>query len=123
MKTFTLDASVIIKWIFPEKDREAHIFQALNVLDALRNGAINIIQPPHWLAETVAVIARLNFKIVEESVVLLNAMEFPIVDASEIYYTASQLSNRYQHHLFDTLYHAVALHNPPAQLITADEKY
>lgn len=123
MKTLTLDASVIIKWIFPEKPHEAHTLQALNVLEALKNGAINIVQPPHWLVEIIAVIVRLNFKIVEETIVLLNAMEFPIVDVPEIYHTACELSNRYQHHLFDTLYHAVALNNPPAQLVTADEKY
>ena len=34
-----------------------------------------------------------------------------------------QLSHRYQHHLFDTLYHAVAINSPHTQLITADEKY
>lgn len=32
-------------------------------------------------------------------------------------------SMRYQHHLFDTLYHAVALHTPGAVLITADARY
>lgn len=123
MKTVTLDASVIIKWIFPEKTHETHTVQALNLLESIKNGVINIIQPPHWLAETMAVIVRLNSKIVEETIALLNAMEFPIVDAPEIYHTACQLSHRYQHHLFDTLYHAVALNSPHTQLITADEKY
>ena len=33
------------------------------------------------------------------------------------------LAVRYQHHLFDTLYHAVALHTPGAVLVTADERY
>lgn len=37
--------------------------------------------------------------------------------------TALDLTVRYQHHLFDTLYHAVALHTPGAVLITADERY
>ncbi len=123
MKTLTLDASVIIKWIFPEKIHEAHTVQALNVLDAIKNGVVNIVQPPHWLAETMAVIVRLNAKIAEETIALLNTMEFPIMDAPEIYQTACRLSHRYQHHLFDTLYHAVALNNSHTQLITADEKY
>lgn len=123
MKTVTLDASVIIKWIFPEKTHEAYTVQALNVLELIKNGMINIMQPPHWLAETMAVIVRLNSKIVEETIALLNAMEFPIGDSPEIYHIACQLSHRYQHHLFDTLYHAVALNNPLTQLITADEKY
>jgi predicted nucleic acid-binding protein len=33
------------------------------------------------------------------------------------------LALRYRHHLFDTLYHAVALHTPGAVLVTADERY
>ncbi len=123
MKTLTVDASVVIKWIFPEKIHEAHTLQALNLLEAIKYGAVNILQPPHWLAETIAVIVRLNSKIVEETITLLNAMEFPIVDTPEIYNTACKLSHRYQHHLFDTLYHAVAINNPHTQLITADEKY
>ncbi len=123
MNTLTIDASVIVKWIFPENTQETHTLQALNLLEVIRNGAVNIIQPPHWLAETMAVIVRLNSKIAKETVVLLNAMEFPVVDIPEIYHTACQLSDRYQHHLFDTLYHAVAINNPHTQLITADEKY
>ncbi len=93
------------------------------MLEAIKNGAVNIIQPPHWLAEVMAVIVRLNSKIARETVELLNTMEFPIVDIPEIYHTACQLAQRYQHHLFDTLYHAVAINNPHTQLITADEKY
>ncbi len=30
---------------------------------------------------------------------------------------------RLEHHLFDTLYHAVALNEPDAMLITADVRY
>ena len=30
---------------------------------------------------------------------------------------------RCQHHLFDTLYHAVAMQNPDATLVTADRRY
>jgi predicted nucleic acid-binding protein len=41
----------------------------------------------------------------------------------ETYVTALDLAIRYQHHVFDTLYHAVALHTPGAVLITADERY
>ena len=35
----------------------------------------------------------------------------------------SDLANGLNHHLFDTLYHAVALCEPDANLITADERY
>lgn len=123
MKTLILDASIIIKWIFPEKNQEAHTAQALQLLEAVEQGIFNIMQPPHWLAEIMAVIARLNIDIVQETVGLLSAMEFSIADDPEIYHTACQLSHRYHHHLFDTLYHAVALHHPKAQLVTADKRY
>ncbi len=123
MKTCTVDANVIIKWIFPEKEGETHTVQALNLLNAIQQSFINILQPPHWLAETLAVIVRLNPEIAEETATLLHALEFPVTDSPEVYHTACQLSHRYQHHLFDTLYHAAALHHPQAQLITADEKY
>lgn len=39
------------------------------------------------------------------------------------YQTGIRLSIELNHHLFDTLYHAVALHTPDATLITADEAY
>lgn len=123
MNTFTLDANVIIKWIFSENIHEAHTSQALNLLHAIKKGLINIVQPPHWLAETMAVIVRINPEIAEKTIELFNAMEFSIFDEPEIYHTACKLSHRYQHHLFDTLYHAVALNNKSSQFITADEKY
>ncbi len=33
------------------------------------------------------------------------------------------LAMRHQHHLFDTLYHAVALQTPGATLVTSDARY
>jgi predicted nucleic acid-binding protein len=123
VRTLTLDASVVIKWIFPEKTQEAHTAQALQLLEAIEQGVFHIVQPSHWLAETMAVVTQLNINITQETAALLSAMEFPTADDPEVYHTACQLSHRYHHHLFDTLYHAVALHHPKAQLVTADEHY
>ncbi len=50
-------------------------------------------------------------------------MEFQTVETLEIYDIACELSERYKHHLFDTLYHAVALSETNTRLITADEQY
>jgi predicted nucleic acid-binding protein len=44
-------------------------------------------------------------------------------ESSGIYLTATELSIRLKHHLFDTLYHATALHIPGALYITADRRY
>lgn len=124
MKSFVVDASVIVKWIFPERaDEKDNISQASSLLQAIRYNKIKVLQPPHWLAETAAVIVRLQPNIAEETVNLLHAMEFPMIDVPEIYHLACQLSERFGHHLFDTLYHAVALYNGNAQFITTDEKY
>jgi predicted nucleic acid-binding protein len=123
MKAVVIDANVAIKWIFPERTEEHHLPQALNLLQAIKKGVLKVQQPPHWLAETAAVIVRLNPKIAEETIALLKAMEFPIIETSEVYRLACQLSHRFNHHLFDTLYHAVALWNGNAQFITADEQY
>jgi len=123
MRFFVVDASIIVKWIFPDREDEKHIPQALNVLSAIKQNAIKILQPPHWLAEVAAVIVRLKPAIAKESVELLNAMEFPVIDTLEVYDIACELSERFNHHLFDTLYHAVALSHGNAELITADEQY
>lgn len=123
MKSFVVDASVTIKWIFPGRAGEDYLPQAINLLRAIKQGAIKILQPLHWLIETTAVVVRLQPKIAIETVNLMHAMEFPIVDTPEITCLASELSERYNHHLFDTLYHAVALYSGNTQLITADEQY
>jgi len=123
MRVYTIDSSVIIKWIFPEKTEENHVPQALLLLRAIKQNTIKVLQPTHWLAETIAVIVRLQPEIAGESIDLLSAMEFPVINIPEVYQLACQLSERYEHHLFDTLYHAVALYSGNAQFVTADEKY
>lgn len=123
MKSLVIDASVIIKWIFPERNDEHHLPQALNLLHMIKQGSVKVLQPPHWLAETAAVIVRLQPKLAKETINLLDIMEFPISDGPEIYLIACQLAERFNHHLFDTLYHAVALYDGNARFITADDRY
>jgi predicted nucleic acid-binding protein len=50
-------------------------------------------------------------------------MDIPIVQSARVYSTACKLSGELDHHLFDTLYHAVALSFDDAILVTADERY
>ena len=45
------------------------------------------------------------------------------VEDPAIYASAVDLSICLQHHLFDTLYHAMALHTPNATFVTADRRY
>lgn len=123
MKWVVIDASVMVKWVFPGRVGEKHSSEAVNLLRMIKEGMLKVIQPPHWLTETAAVIVRLQPKVAEEAINLLYAMELPTIDIPEIYHLACQLSDRYNHHLFDTLYHAVALYNKNTQFITADEHY
>jgi predicted nucleic acid-binding protein len=94
-----LDASVIVKWAFPDRVREAHADRALDVLHAVHAGRLSVVEPPHWLAEVATVVTRLAPG------------------------RAARLSAESGQHVFDTLYHAVAIGRRGASLVTADERY
>jgi predicted nucleic acid-binding protein len=117
-----VDASVVVKWFFPEPEKEPHVDRALRLLEGIRNGEVEPLQPAHWLAEVVAVIARLSPHIAPRAVDLLHALEFDEADEPAIYKTAAALASNLGEHLFDTLYHAVALEHD-GLLVTADQRY
>ncbi len=82
-----------------------------------------MVQPPHFSAEVAAVLARLKPGDAQADVDDLLQPGHETLATPEVYTTALQLALRHQHHLFNTLYHAVALHTPGASLITADQRY
>ncbi len=123
MTTVVLDASVVVKWIFADRAEEAHTLQALQLLQHIKESRVTVVQPPHWLAEVAAVIVRLEPERARQAVSLLHALEFPVVTDVEVYQKACELSASLKQHVFDTLYHAVALTEPGAVLVTADEQY
>jgi predicted nucleic acid-binding protein len=117
-----VDASVIVKWFFRDPAIEEHAEHALFVLQSVRAGAVEILQPPHWLAEVAAVIARLEPGLADEAMDVLDAMELPVAADVAVYKRATSLSAALRQHVFDTLYHAVALEHG-AELISADRRY
>jgi predicted nucleic acid-binding protein len=121
--TVVLDASVIVKWLFADRPDEAQSLQALQILHLIKEAHVSVVQPPHWLAEVAAVTVRLEPRRARQAVSLLSALELPISGAIEVYHKACELSATLNQHLFDTLYHAVALTEPDAMLVTADEQY
>jgi predicted nucleic acid-binding protein len=123
MTEVVLDASVIVKWAFPDRAREAHAERALDMLRAVHAGRLSVVEPPHWLAEVAAVVTRLAPDRAPEVVALMHAMELPVLDELEVYLEAARLSAESGQHVFDTLYHAVALRRRGASLVTADERY
>lgn len=117
-----VDASVAVKWIFPDPEFEPDADRAVELLAAIRHGSVEPLQPSHWLLETVAVVARLRPGIAEEALALLDALELPLATDPEVLQRATRLATALSHHLFDTLYHAVALERG-AVLVTADGRY
>ena len=82
-----------------------------------------LIQPPHFIAEIAAVLARKKPIEADQDLADLLEIEMAIADEPTIYLEAIRLSIDLSHHLFDTLYHAVALETNGAILITADNEY
>ena len=123
MTRYVLDASVVIKWLQPERESEPNVDQALDLLLAYRRGEVDLLQPVHWIAEAAAVLARISPAVAQQDLMDLVNFEVPVADSPEIYRTALDLAIQLDHHLFDTLYHAVAFHAEDRQLITSDTRY
>jgi predicted nucleic acid-binding protein len=117
-----IDASVAVKWFFHNKPGETDVKPALIILRSLQKGEANAIQPPHWLVEAMAVIAREPPPLAEEALEALESLCLPMIAEAAVYTLGVQLSRQFKHHMFDTLYHAVAIVHG-ATLITADDAY
>ena len=118
-----VDASVAVKWFLHGNPDEQHTDLALRLLEQSVLGFLPMVQPGHFVAEVAAVLARLKPADAPDDLIDFLDIRYRTLSSSETYATALDLAVRYQHHLFDTLYHAVALHTPGAVLITADERY
>lgn len=121
--TIVLDASVILKWLLEDPTKEPDTEKALALIDAVVHGKLEILQPVHWLIEVAAVAARLTPQTAVQDVGMLSAMQFPTSDDPAVLLRATALAIETDHHLFDTLYHAVALEHDDAVLVTADDRY
>jgi predicted nucleic acid-binding protein len=123
MSRVIVDASVAIKWLVPFRQDEAYVDKALALFEQVARFHVTMIQPPHFIAEIMAVITRLEPGYAGAIFIAASNLEMTINDHPETYQTAIRLSVELNHHLFDTLYHAVAIHAADNTLITADETY
>lgn len=123
MSRWVVDASVVVKWALPDRDEEDHVPAALALLSAIRDGRAEVFQPPHWLAEVAGVLARLRPEVAPRVAGLLHALELPVIEGPAVYARACTMADRLGAHVFDTLYHAVALEERGLVLVTADERY
>lgn len=99
-----VDASVALKWFFNDRDDEPHTDRAAAILREIGAGQVRMIQPPHFLAEVAAVLARKEPANARSNLTDLQLLDWESVESPAIYATAVALSIDLQHHLFDTLY-------------------
>ncbi len=123
MKRVVVDASVALKWFFRLRDGEQDVGAALRLLQGVSDNQVALLQPPHFIAEVAAVLARESPATAGASLDDLLDLEMQVVESAAIYARAVALASRHDHHLFDTLYHAVALELGNTLLVTADARY
>jgi predicted nucleic acid-binding protein len=81
-----------------------------------------LLQPEHWRVEVLSVIARLASERFDGIWRLLESLNVERLSSKRVLEHATHLSNQLKHHLFDTLYHSIALEHG-ATLVTADDTY
>lgn len=121
--TLVVDASIVIKWLLNDPEREEDTERATRLMQWIVEAREPVVQPVHWLVEVGAVLARLSPETAEDDVLMLQGLELPINDSPAVLGRACKLAIDLEQHLFDTLYHAVALETQDAILVTADDRY
>ena len=117
-----IDASVALKWFLRTAPAEADLARAEAVAAAVESSETELFAPVHWRAEIIAVLARVDPAVLDEALLVLDDMRATAIDGVPVLRRAAELSVNLDHHLFDTLYHAVALETG-STLVTADEAY
>jgi len=118
-----VDASVAMKWFLASRPTEDDAGKALQILEGVVDGALDLRQPAHFVAEVSSVLTRLKPDDALVDVRDLLELDFRRIDDPEIYAIGTDLAIELDHHVFGTLYHAVALATPNATLITSDRRY
>ncbi len=117
-----IDASVAVKWLLPDRPGEKDVELADCLLEMLDRPEHELFAPPHWISEVLSVIARVESAAIEPTVELLHDTRPTVVTSRSVVLHGAKLAASLDHHLFDTLYHAVAM-EVGATLVTADERY
>jgi predicted nucleic acid-binding protein len=120
--TWVIDAGVVIKWLFDDPENERYTALATALMAAVVAGDVEVVQPPHWLIEVGAVLARETPVRAQRDLTMLGVLGLPIGSSPATLARACALAIDLDHHLFDTLYHATALEYEGC-LITADDRY
>ena len=117
-----VDASVAVKCFVRDRPDEPFMAQAEALIVEIERPRTMLFAPGHWIPEVIAVLTRSEPRVANEAILALTDMRPEIVTTVPVMRRAAALSIALQHHLFDTLYHAVAIETG-ATLVTADERY
>jgi predicted nucleic acid-binding protein len=78
--TVVVDASVVIKWLLQDPDREKGTDKATRLMEQITQGEQSVLQPSHWLTEVGAVLARASPETAADDVTMLAALELPATE-------------------------------------------
>ncbi len=117
-----IDASVATKWVLAESPMEQDTGKAALLLSRIGDEDATLLQPEHWRVEVLSIVAQLAPDRFDKTWCLLESLNVEWQSSKPVHERATLLSIQLKHHLFDTLYHAVALEHG-ATLITADDAY
>ncbi|MCK9283932.1 MAG: hypothetical protein M0P39_06575 [Rhodocyclaceae bacterium] len=101
MKLYVVDSSVALKWFLCDDPDESDVDQALGLLQGALNEDCRFLQPPHWIAEVVCVVARK--RPLDAALALTNLLEMTChetIQTAHAYARAVDLSLQLDHHLF-----------------------
>jgi predicted nucleic acid-binding protein len=82
--TVVVDASVILKWLFNDPEKESRTQEATSLMKAVVDSHLEVLQPIHWAIEVAAVLARKTPNTAENNVRLLAALDLAMVDDADI---------------------------------------
>ena len=85
-----VDASVAIKWFFQSAPDEADVDAAVALLRANRDGLADFHQPPHFIAEVAAVLARKKPDEAQADLGDLLEIDFRIINADALWVRSRQ---------------------------------
>jgi predicted nucleic acid-binding protein len=117
-----VDASVALKWYLNHREAEQDVERAAAVGRAIEKPNARLFSPTHWVLEVVSVLARIEPELAEVAIRELADIGPTIVNGSNVISRAARMASDLKRHMFDTMYHAVAI-ECGAQLVTADLQY
>jgi predicted nucleic acid-binding protein len=122
MKTYIVDASVILKWVM-EKENEPDHDKAAGLLHTWVSGAVRIAAPGLWTYEVANILGRALPDEADQKMKLLLDLKINVVDCSQqMIHQCFTWMKEHPVTFYDAVYLAAA-YAIDAVLLTGDEKF